>query len=125
MLLHEPQDDRKDDPLMQTLVTAVGALRLPDPSPKPTTLSPGQLEATQALWEAAAQGISVGVWECGPGTFSAHRDDHHEICVITAGSGILRPQEGEARTIGAGDLVVLPEAGTGPGRFTSRSGRSM
>ena len=93
---------------MEACVEPVGALDLGSPVPKDTTLSPGQAEAFRTLWEGSGSAVSVGVWECSPGRFTASRDDHHEICVILQGSATLEPVDGPGQALNPGDVVVLP-----------------
>jgi uncharacterized protein len=93
---------------MHARVETAGALDLGSPTPKLTTLSPGQAEAFRTLWEGHGSAVSVGVWECSPGRFTAVRDDHHEICIILQGSGLLEPDGQPSISIKPGDVIVLP-----------------
>ncbi|MGB5835788.1 MAG: cupin domain-containing protein [Albidovulum sp.] len=78
-------------------------------APKPTTLTPGQTEAAAELWASDDGRTSIGVWECTPGTFTADRSAGAEYCHIISGSASVQNQDGSAmRSIGAGDLLVLP-----------------
>lgn len=98
---------------MEAIVVAAASLELGPFQSKPTTITPGQLEAARALWHGDAEGASVGVWQCGPGMFTARRENDHEICFILSGSGELRSDRGVSLKIAAGDVVVLPMGWSG------------
>ncbi|GGE13044.1 hypothetical protein SAMN05421774_103124 [Gemmobacter megaterium] len=81
---------------------------------KPTTLTPGQQEASALLWASADGRVKVGVWECTPGRFTADRTAAGEHCHILSGRAVVRNADGShARDIGPGDLLVLPQGWTG------------
>jgi uncharacterized cupin superfamily protein len=76
---------------------------------KPTTLTPGQVEASANLWTSADGLTHIGVWECTPGRFTADRTKSAEYCHIISGSASVTNQDGSnRRDIGPGDLLVLP-----------------
>lgn len=78
-------------------------------APKPTTFTEGQVEAAKQLWASENGVTKIGVWECTPGRFSADRTKSSEICHILSGSAtVVGKQGGDERTIGAGDVLVLP-----------------
>ena len=78
-------------------------------SPKPTTLTEGQLEAAVLLWTSQDGLTKIGVWECTPGDFTADRSTVAEFCHIIPGAATVRNLEGGgARDIGPGDLLILP-----------------
>jgi uncharacterized protein len=78
-------------------------------SPKPTSLTPGQTEASANLWTSADGLTNIGVWECTPGRFTADRTTSAEYCHIIAGSATVSNLDGGvSRRINAGDLLVLP-----------------
>lgn len=83
---------------------------LPTPEPKPTSRS-NQLESTLDVWTADA--LSTGVWECGPGEFTADRSTNTEVCQIISGYGTVTGEDGTAADIGPGSLVVLPRGWRG------------
>ena len=55
-------------------------------SPKPTTVTPGQKEASSPLWTSADGLTHIGVWECTPGVFTADRTKSAEYCHIISGT---------------------------------------
>jgi uncharacterized protein len=79
---------------------------LPPPAPKPTTLDPGQEETSFTAWELAD--AEAGVWECGPGRFTAAKDGHTEVCQILSGGGNVEGEDGVRVAFGPGSLLVLP-----------------
>jgi len=82
--------------------------------PKPTTLTEGQTEAAAPLWTSQDGAISIGLWECTPGRFTADRTAAGEYCHIIRGRATVRNSDGsKARDIGPGDLLVLPRGWTG------------
>ncbi|MDX1871136.1 cupin domain-containing protein [Mycolicibacterium sp. 120266] len=83
---------------------------LPTPEPKPTSRS-NQLESTLDVWSAGA--LSTGVWECGPGEFTADRSTNTEVCQIISGYGTVTGEDGAAADIGPGSLLVLPRGWRG------------
>lgn len=86
------------------------ATELPAPQPKPTSRS-NQLESTLDVWSAGA--LSTGVWECGPGEFTADRSTNTEVCQIISGYGTVTGEDGAAADIGPGSLLVLPRGWRG------------
>ena len=46
-------------------------IKLTDFNPKPTTKTPGQVEASDILWESDDGKTKIGIWECTEGTFTA------------------------------------------------------
>lgn len=78
-------------------------------SPKPTSLTEGQMEASVNLWQSADGLTNIGVWECTPGHFTADRSASAEYCHILSGSATVSNADGTvSRDITAGDLLVLP-----------------
>jgi uncharacterized cupin superfamily protein len=86
---------------------------LPEPQAKPTSLT-GQLESTLNIWNGSA--THAGVWECGPGEFTADRSNETEVCHIIAGSGTVTGEDGVSADIGPGSLLVLPQGWRGTWR---------
>ena len=81
---------------------------------KPTTLTPGQTEASSVLWTSADGHTVIGVWECTPGRFTADRSKAGEYCHILSGRASVSNADGSGtRDIGPGDLLVLPQGWTG------------
>ncbi|MGI3164990.1 cupin domain-containing protein [Pseudooceanicola sp. 200-1SW] len=87
---------------------------LGDFAPKPTTLTPGQEEASAMLWSSADGQTKIGVWECTPGHFTADRTAAGEYCHILSGRASVTNADGSGtREIGPDDLLVLPQGWTG------------
>ena len=83
-------------------------------APKPTTLTEGQTEAANVLWQAPDGGPSIGIWECTPGRFTADRTAAREYCHIISGRASVTNVDGtNTREIGPGDLLVLPQGWVG------------
>lgn len=81
--------------------------------PKPTTLTEGQQEASTVLWKSLDGAVSIGVWACTPGTFTATRVGYSEVAHIISGRCTLTTEAGEASQHGPGDLVVTNEGWVG------------
>lgn len=76
---------------------------------KPTSLTPGQIEASAMLWTSQDGLTKIGVWECTPGHFTADRSIVAEYCHIISGTASVTNHDGSGtRDIGAGDLLILP-----------------
>ncbi|WP_134500250.1 cupin domain-containing protein [Microvirga pakistanensis] len=86
---------------------------LGDFSPKPTTVTPGQVEASALLWRSADGQVSMGLWECTEGRFTARRDEGNEICHILRGRVTLIHPDSRETDHGPGDLFVLPQGWVG------------
>jgi uncharacterized cupin superfamily protein len=83
-------------------------------SDKPTTLTAGQTEASNLLWTSADGTTKIGVWEGTLGHFTADRTAGGEYCHIISGRATVSDADGgNSRTIGPGDLLVLPQGWTG------------
>jgi uncharacterized cupin superfamily protein len=91
---------------------AAATAALPEAAPKPTSLD-GQLESTLVAWQAADALIDVGVWECGPGRFTAVRDGVSEICQILCGRATIEGEDGVSAELEAGSAIVLPSGWRG------------
>lgn len=87
------------------------ALRLGTHEPKPTTLTPGQTEASAAVWGDAR--INTGLWECTPGDFTAERLGYTEICTILSGRVTVEAEGQQPEEFGPGDVMVMPSGWTG------------
>ncbi|MDF2809860.1 MAG: cupin [Microvirga sp.] len=90
-------------------------------SAKKTTLTPGQVEAASTLWHSDDGNVSVGVWECTPGTFSAVRDTSSEICHLIFGRASLTSVDGFTSTYGPGDMIILPRGWRGEWTIIERA----
>lgn len=83
-------------------------------APKPTSLTPGQEEASALLWTSADGRTKIGIWECTPGHFTADRTAAGEYCHIISGRASVANADGQGtRDIGPGDLLILPQGWTG------------
>ena len=89
------------------------SVELTDWQPKPTTLTPGQREATHELWASPDGRVSTGVWACTPGVFTSVRDGFSETCHILSGQGVLHSDDGESVQLRADVLIALPDGWRG------------
>ena len=87
-----------------------GTTKLPASQPKPTSRS-NQREAMLDVW--SAESMNAGVWECGPGEFTADRSQETEVCHIITGSGTVVGEDGVSADVGPGSLLVLPRGWRG------------
>jgi uncharacterized cupin superfamily protein len=81
--------------------------------PKPTAITAGQMEASTVLWKSPDGSVTIGVWECTPGTFSATRVGYSEVAHIIGGRCTLTTDAGQTSEHGPGDLVVTNEGWVG------------
>jgi len=51
--------------------------------------------------------LNAGVWEGEPGQWRVHYTEH-EYCEIVQGVSVLRDEQGQAKTLRAGDRFVIP-----------------
>jgi uncharacterized cupin superfamily protein len=87
-----------------------GNMELVDFAPKPTTKTPGQVEASQILWTSDDDMTKIGIWECSEGNFTADRTSAAEFCHILYGeASVINHDGGGERKLFAGDLLVLPK----------------
>ena len=82
-------------------------------SHKPTSISGDQMEASRELWQSKDGELSVGVWECTAGRFSADRANNSETCHLISGSITLHGEDGQTSNLKAGDLLTLPRGWRG------------
>lgn len=75
---------------------------------KPTSLEGDQMEASLELWKSKDGKLSIGVWECTPGRFSADRAANSETCHLISGCITLHGDDGQTQDLAAGDMLVLP-----------------
>ena len=59
-------------------------------------------------WGASPGVLDIGIWECGPGEFTATHDDDTEVCQILSGSATVTGEDGTSARVSAGSLLVLP-----------------
>ena len=89
-------------------------IELNDFTPKPTTKTPGQVEASQILWTSDDNMTKIGIWECSEGNFTADRTAAAEFCHILYGEASVINHDGSGeRKLFAGDLLVLPKGWKG------------
>jgi len=73
---------------------------------KPTRISEDQMEASRTLWVSPDGTVTIGVWECRPGRFTATRDGYSEVAHIIAGTFSITNPDGSVSHHGPGDLIV-------------------
>ncbi|MBB4662108.1 cupin domain-containing protein [Conexibacter arvalis] len=76
---------------------------------KPTTIAGDPVESLAELYDDGR--VSVGVWQCTPGSFTSFWDGRCESIVILAGDGTLTEEDGTAHELTPGAMFVMP-AGT-------------
>lgn len=90
------------------------AIQVGDYRPKPTTLTPGQQEATAHVYTSPTGDTKIGIWECTPGEFTADRSGMAEYCHILSGSATITDADGgRSVTLGANDFLALPKGWKG------------
>lgn len=100
--------------MIEFLTTSnLGALELGEPARKPTSIDCEQWEASRELWASKDGKLTIGVWECTPGRFSANREKNSETCHLISGRITLRGEDGQTRDLAAGDMLVLPRGWRG------------
>jgi uncharacterized cupin superfamily protein len=75
---------------------------------KPTSIEGNQQEASRLLWTSADEGISIGIWECTPGRFTADRSKASEFCHLISGRIEMTHADGRKVQLGPGDAINLP-----------------
>ena len=75
---------------------------------KPTALQAGQQEASLPLWSSPDGRVSIGIWECTTGRFTADRSKASEFCHFIAGTVEMTHADGSKVLLGAGDAINLP-----------------
>jgi uncharacterized cupin superfamily protein len=83
---------------------------------KPTSIEGNQQEASRVLWTSADERISIGIWECTPGRFTADRTKASEFCHLISGRIEMTHADGRTVQLGAGDAINLPLGWTGEWR---------
>lgn len=76
---------------------------------KQTSFEGEQKEAAKTLYQSADGSLEIGIWECTPGRFKSNRVSGSETCHFISGRLDLTNENGETRSFGPGDLLVLPE----------------
>lgn len=82
-------------------------------APKPTTIEGDQQEASVDLWVSLDGRVSIGVWECTPGRFTADRSASTEFCHFLAGRVEMTHPDGRVQVFGPGDAITLPQGWKG------------
>ena len=91
-----------------------GDVELNNFKPKPTTKTPGQVEASCILWSSEDGKTKIGIWECSEGTFTADRTSAAEFCHILYGrASVINHDVNGQRELSGGDLLVLPKGWKG------------
>lgn len=88
---------------------------------KPTTLNPGQQEASTELWTSPDGALEIGVWECTPGKFTADRSMAAEFCHFLEGKVVMTHVDGTTTTLGPGDAIMLPRGWKGTWEIVERT----
>ena len=90
-----------------TFIADAITMELPPRAPKPTSLT-GQLESLLTIWTASDGKSTMGVWECEPGTFTAHRDGFDETAIIVTGRATVTGDDGVVVEVGPGSILATP-----------------
>lgn len=76
------------------------------------TSSTGQWEASVPVGGLVT--AEAGIWECNEGRFTSDRSAFAEVCFIISGrADIVSDADGVTKSVGPGDLFVLPRGWTG------------
>lgn len=89
-------------------------------APKPTSFEGDQQEAAVELWASPDGRISLGVWECTPGRFTADRSTSTEFCHFLSGRIEMTHEDGRVQVFGPGDAITLPQGWKGIWRVVER-----
>ena len=82
--------------------------------PKATAINGSEpKDATDNALELNASNVSLGFWECSPGSFKTSRDGVNEVILVLEGRGTLISDTGERVDHKAGDLVLIPNGWSG------------
>lgn len=82
-------------------------------APKSTSFEGEQKEASVDLWVSADGRVSLGVWECTPGRFTADRSGSTEFCHFLSGKVEMTHPDGSVQVFGPGDAITLPQGWKG------------
>ncbi len=80
---------------------------------KATSFEGAQQEASTDLWVSADGRVSLGVWECTPGRFTADRSGSTEFCHFLSGKVEMTHPDGTVQVFGPGDAITLPQGWKG------------
>lgn len=80
---------------------------------KATSFEGAQTEASVDLWVSADGRVSLGVWECTPGRFTADRAGSTEFCHFLSGRVEMTHEDGSVQAFGPGDAITLPQGWKG------------
>jgi uncharacterized protein len=80
---------------------------------KPTSFEGAQQEASVDLWASPDGRISLGIWECTPGRFTADRSTSTEFCHFLSGRVEMTHEDGTRQVFGSGDAITLPQGWKG------------
>jgi len=75
---------------------------------KSTSFEGSQQEAAVELWASPDGRVSLGLWECTPGRFTADRSTSSEFCHFLSGRVEMTHQDGSVQSFGPGDAITLP-----------------
>lgn len=92
---------------------ALAAMDIGPFEPKPTSFEGAQQEASADLWVSADGRVSLGVWECTPGRFTADRSGSTEFCHFLSGRVEMTYPDGTVQAFGPGDAITLPQGWKG------------
>ena len=96
-------------------------IELTDFNPKPTTKTPGQLEASEILWESDDCTTKIGIWECSEGTFTADRTSAAEFCHILSGKASITTMMEMVNVYWLEEIYLyFQKAGRGNGQYTRK-----
>ena len=96
-----------------SVVTALTGLDLGDLADKPTALTEGQQEASTPLFTSPDGKLSIGIWECTPGRFTADRSQTTEFCYFLQGRIRMTRTDGTTEDLGPDDSLLLEKGWTG------------
>ncbi|GGE38586.1 cupin [Primorskyibacter flagellatus] len=96
-----------------SVTLALAGLDLGEFADKPTALADGQQEASTPLWTSPDGKVSIGIWECTPGRFTADRSKSTEFCYFLAGRIRMTRTDGSTEDLGTGDSLLLERGWTG------------
>ena len=80
---------------------------------KPTSFEGDQREAAVELWASTDGRVSLGIWECTPGRFTADRSASTEFCHFLSGRVEMTHIDGTVQAFGPGDAITLPQGWKG------------
>ena len=99
---------------------ALGAMDIGPFAAKPTSFEGDQQEASVDLWSSPDGRMSLGVWECTPGRFTADRSGSTEFCHFLSGRVEMTHPDGTVQTFGPGDAITLPQGWKGVWRVVEQ-----